>query len=49
MKVPVREFGKTGVQMPVLTCGGMRYQQSWDDSSLREIDKKGQQESRSVY
>ena len=43
MKVPVREFGKTGVQMPVLTCGGMRYQQSWDDCSLREIDKKGQQ------
>ncbi len=27
-----RRFGKTGFQMPVLSCGGMRYQQSWKDS-----------------
>lgn len=31
MKVPTRRFGKTEVQMPVYTCGGMRYQQSWND------------------
>lgn len=31
MSVPKRRFGKTELQMPVLTCGGMRYQQSWND------------------
>ncbi len=33
MTVPKRRFGKTELQMPVLTCGGMRYQQSWNDES----------------
>lgn len=27
-----RRFGRTEIQMPVLSCGGMRYQQSWSDS-----------------
>lgn len=31
MRIPKRRFGKTGLQMTVLTCGGMRYQQSWQD------------------
>lgn len=26
-----RRFGKTELQIPVLSCGGMRYQQSWKD------------------
>ncbi|MGD0091396.1 MAG: aldo/keto reductase [Planctomycetota bacterium] len=26
-----RRFGRTGIQMPVFTCGAMRYQQSWND------------------
>src|SRR5688500_4324466 len=26
-----RRFGRTGLSMPVLSCGGMRYQQSWND------------------
>lgn len=29
--VPTRRFGKTELQMPVITCGGMRFQQSWND------------------
>jgi hypothetical protein len=29
--VPTRRFGRTGLAMPVLTGGGMRYQQSWED------------------
>ena len=29
--MPTRRFGRTGLAMPVLTCGGMRYQQSWED------------------
>ena len=24
-----RRFGRTGLELPVLTCGGMRFQQSW--------------------
>src|SRR5687767_14410547 len=24
-----RRFGRTGLSMPVFSCGGMRYQQSW--------------------
>ena len=26
-----RRFGKTELDMPVISCGGMRYQQSWAD------------------
>ena len=26
-----RRFGKTNLQIPVFSCGGMRYQQSWND------------------
>lgn len=25
-----RRFGRTGIDLPVLTCGGMRFQQSWN-------------------
>lgn len=31
-KVPTRRFGKTELQMPVITCGGMRFIQSWEDT-----------------
>ncbi len=31
MRIPKRRFGKTELQLSVLTCGGMRYQQSWQD------------------
>src|SRR5436190_4910880 len=27
-----RRFGRTNLQMPVFSCGGMRYQQSWKDT-----------------
>ncbi|MFT5240697.1 MAG: putative aldo/keto reductase-like oxidoreductase [Candidatus Promineifilaceae bacterium] len=37
-----RRFGQTELQMPVLSCGGMRYQQSWQDLEPSEIDPKGQ-------
>lgn len=30
MKVPKVRFGKTGIEMPVLTLGCMRFQQTWD-------------------
>ncbi len=31
MSIPTRRFGKTELNMPVLTVGGMRYQHSWED------------------
>ncbi|MEI6892736.1 MAG: aldo/keto reductase [Pontiella sp.] len=40
--IPTKRFGRTEVQMPVLTCGGMRYQQGWDDLEPDKIDPKGQ-------
>ncbi len=42
MQVPTKRFGRTEIQMPVLTCGGMRYQQGWNDLKPEEIDPKGQ-------
>jgi predicted aldo/keto reductase-like oxidoreductase len=37
-----RRFGKTEIQMPVLTCGGMRYQQSWNDLKPSEVTDDSQ-------
>jgi uncharacterized protein len=37
-----RRFGRTEIQMPVLTCGGMRYQYKWDDVAPREIPADNQ-------
>jgi predicted aldo/keto reductase-like oxidoreductase len=32
-----RRFGKTELQMPVISCGGMRYQYKWQDVPPHEI------------
>jgi predicted aldo/keto reductase-like oxidoreductase len=37
-----RRFGRTELQMPVLSCGGMRYQQSWTDLPPEAIEEEGQ-------
>ena len=37
-----RRFGRTGLQMPVFSCGGMRYQHSWTDQPLSRIPADGQ-------
>lgn len=37
-----RRFGRTGLQMPVFSCGGMRYQHSWDDCAPESIPEAGQ-------
>lgn len=37
-----RRFGRTNLQMPVFSCGGMRYQQSWDDIQPDTVDEAGQ-------
>jgi predicted aldo/keto reductase-like oxidoreductase len=40
--VRYRRFGKTELQMPVLTCGGMRYQFKWQDVPPGEIPSDNQ-------
>jgi predicted aldo/keto reductase-like oxidoreductase len=37
-----RRFGRTNLQMPVFSCGGMRYQQSWDDIDPKTVEEAGQ-------
>lgn len=37
-----RRFGRTGLDMPVLSCGGMRYQHSWNDKDEGGITPEGQ-------
>ncbi len=32
-----RRFGKTELQMPVFSCGGMRYQYKWQDVPMAEV------------
>jgi uncharacterized protein len=38
-----RRFGRTELQMPVLSCGGMRYQHSWQDVLPADIPQKNQE------
>ena len=37
-----RRFGRTELQMPVFSCGGMRYQYKWQDLSQSEIPEANQ-------
>ena len=37
-----RRFGKTGLAMPVISCGGMRYQFKWQDVPPAEIPADNQ-------
>jgi predicted aldo/keto reductase-like oxidoreductase len=37
-----RRFGRTELNMPVISCGGMRYQHKWQDVDPQEIPPDGQ-------
>jgi len=37
-----RRFGRTELSMPVFSCGGMRYQQSWNDVPPEQVEEAGQ-------
>lgn len=42
---PKRRFGRTELQMPILSCGGMRQQESWspkEGTTLEQINKECQ-------
>src|SRR5437870_10619929 len=38
-----RRFGRTELAMPVISCGGMRYQFQWQDADPRKIPRENQQ------
>ncbi|WP_071191962.1 aldo/keto reductase [Trichormus sp. NMC-1] len=38
-----KRFGRTELQMPVFSCGGMRYQFKWQDVTLEEIPADNQE------
>ena len=42
-KMIYRRFGSTEINMPVITCGGMRFQQSWDDFDEKAIEAQVQE------
>ncbi|MBF0244051.1 MAG: aldo/keto reductase [Planctomycetes bacterium] len=37
-----RPFGRSGLKMPVLSCGGMRFQQTWDRIGADQIEGDSQ-------
>ncbi len=43
MAMKYRRFGRTELQMPVFSCGGMRYQQGWGDIDADKIEKEQQE------
>ncbi len=40
--IPTRRFGRTEIQIPILSIGGMRFQQSWSDLSTDEVSDENQ-------
>jgi len=40
--IPTRRFGRTELAMPILTCGGMRYQHAWSDEDESQIPAANQ-------
>ena len=40
--IPRRRFGRNEIQIPVLSLGGMRFQQSWKDLDPKEINNQQQ-------
>lgn len=42
MTMQYRRFGRTELQIPVFSCGGMRYQDGWKDKPLDEVDDENQ-------
>src|SRR5262245_50841657 len=42
MPMKYRRFGRTGLQIPVISCGGMRYQFKWQDVAPDQIPADNQ-------
>ena len=48
MKLPSRRFGRTNLEMPVLSLGGMRFQKSWDEMKFSEISINDQKKVENI-
>ncbi|MFM7265546.1 MAG: aldo/keto reductase, partial [Cyanobium sp.] len=46
--IPTRRFGRTGLPMPLLSLGGMRFQQSWQDVPADGLAAEGQANLRAI-
>ena len=42
MALPTRRFGRTELEIPLLSLGGMRFQQSWTDLPADQITSASQ-------
>ena len=48
MKLPCRRFGRTNLEMPVLSLGGMRFQKSWNELKFSEISLNEQKKVENI-
>ena len=46
--LPTRRFGRTELAMPLLSLGGMRFQQSWSDLPADRITAESQDNLRAT-
>ena len=42
MKLPLRRFGRTNINIPIMTLGGMRFQKSWNEKDSHKISNDDQ-------
>src|SRR5437870_10369908 len=47
-RMKYRRFGRTELQMPVISCGGMRYQCNWQDVDPNEVPRQNQENLESI-
>ncbi len=48
MELPCRRFGRTNLEIPVLSLGGMRFQKSWDELKFSEISLDDQRKVENI-
>ena len=48
MNLPCRRFGRTNLEMPILSLGGMRFQKSWDELEFSEISLKNKRKVENI-
>ena len=48
MELPCRRFGRTNLEMPILSLGGMRFQKSWNELEFSEISLNDQKKVENI-
>ena len=48
MNLPSRRFGRTNIDMPILSLGGMRFQKSWEQLDFSHISSKEQKKVENI-